>query len=72
MTDKQISRYNELLLKFIQDDDFHELLYLTNNYFLSMNIVAKKDNNLFIDNPYERLVYDLENREKMLKEGGNK
>ncbi len=72
MTDKQVSRYNELLLKFIQDDDFHELLYLTNNYFLSMNIVAKKDNNLFIDNPYERLVYDLENREKMLKEGGNK
>lgn len=72
MTDKQISRYNELLLKFIQDDDFHELLYLTNNYFLSMNIIAKKDNNLFIDNPYERLIYDLENREKMLREGGNK
>lgn len=72
MTNKQISRYNELLLKFIQDDDFHELLYLANNYFLSMNIVAKKDNNLFIDNPYERLIYDLENREKILKEGGSK
>lgn len=72
MTDKQISRYNELLLKFIQDDDFHELLYLTNNYFLSMNIVAKKEKTLFIDNPYERLIYDLENRERMLKEGGNK
>ena len=72
MTNKQVSRYNELLLKFIQDDDFHELLYLTNNYFLSMNIVAKKDSNIFIDNPYERLIYDLENREQILKEGGNK
>lgn len=72
MTNKQISRYNELLLKFIQNDDFHELLYLTNNYFLSMNIISKKDKNTFIDNPYERLVYDLENREKILNEGGNK
>lgn len=72
MTDKQISRYNELLLKFTQDDDFHELLYLASNYFLSMNIVAKKDSNVFIDNPYERLIYDLENREKIFKKGGNK
>lgn len=71
MTNKQISRYNELLLKFIHNDDFHELLYLLNNYYLSMNILAKKENNLFIDNPYERLIYDLENREQILKEGGN-
>lgn len=72
MTEKQINRYNELLIKFIKDDDFHELLYLASNYFLSENIIAKKDNNVYIDNPYERLVYDLENREKVIKQGGNK
>lgn len=70
MTDKQINRYNELLLKFMKDDDFHELLHLLNSYYLSMNILAKIDKNVYIDNPYERLIYDLENRERMLK-GGN-
>lgn len=66
MTKKQINRYNELLLSFMKDDNFMELLDLVAIYHNSEHIKAKQSGDVFIDNPYERLVFDLENREKIL------
>lgn len=68
MTQKQINRYNELLLHFIKDEDFMELVDLIAIYHNSEHIKAKRDGYVFIENPYERLVFDLENREKILKQ----
>lgn len=67
MTQKQINRYNELLLHFIKDEDFMELVDLVAIYHNSEYIKAKQIGDVFIENPYERLVFDLENREKILK-----
>ena len=66
MTKKQINRYNELLLNFMKDDNFMELLDLVAIYHNSEHIKSKQRGDVFIDNPYERLVFDLENREKIL------
>ncbi len=70
MNKKQIDRYNELLLKFGKDEEFIELLSLANNYFIFSNIEAKQLGLVFIDNTYERLIYDLSTREQIIK-GGN-
>lgn len=66
MTKKQINRYNELLLHFLKDENFMELVDLVAIYHNSEYIKAKQSGNLFIENPYERLVFDLENRETIL------
>lgn len=69
MTEKQIFRYNELLMKYLKDDEFQELLGLVNNYFFSTRITNKKDGENYISDPFERLIYDLENREQLIKGG---
>lgn len=66
MTQKQINRYNELLLHFIKDEKFMELVDLVAIYHASEHIKSKQSRDVFIENPYERLVFDLENREKIL------
>lgn len=66
MTQKKINRYNELLLHFIKDEKFMELVDLVAIYHASEHIKAKQSRDVFIENPYERLVFDLENREKIL------
>lgn len=67
MTQKQINRYNELLLHFIKDENFMELVDLVAIYHNSEYIKAKQSGDVFIENPYERLVFDLENRERILR-----
>lgn len=69
MTEKQVFRYNELLLKYLQDEEFQELLTLVNNYYISTKIINKKNGDDYISNPFERLIYDLENREELIKGG---
>lgn len=69
MTDKQIDRYNELLVKFLRDEDFMELLGLLSQVYVSSTIEARQSGLVFLENPYEKLIYDLEMRERILKEG---
>lgn len=68
MTNKQRDKYNELLLKFLRDDDFMMLLDLVSLYHQSEAIRDKQAGEIPFDNPYDRLVYDLENRERLVKE----
>ncbi len=66
MTQKQINRYNELLLKFLGDQDFMELMDLVLIHHTAENTRGKLNGTLPIEDPYRRLIYDLENREKVI------
>lgn len=66
MLKKDIDRYNELLKKFLGDSDFNELLALANNYWITSKIDEERAGIPSLKNPYERLIKDLENREKNL------
>lgn len=69
MTKERTDRYNELLLKYSQDPEVNELLALAGEYYCSANIRCKEIGTSFISNPYERLVYDLEQREEIIRGG---
>lgn len=66
MTKKQIDRYNELLLKFLGNDEFMELLDLVLIHHTAENTRGKLNGTLPIEDPYRRLIYDLENREETI------
>lgn len=72
MTQKQINRYNELLVKFLGDPDFMELMDLTLIHHTVESTRDKLNGTLPIEDPYRRLIYDLENRENVISERYNK
>lgn len=67
MLKKHRARYNELLKKFLQNEDFMELLSLVSDYHNTTIIEERKLGIVSATNPYERLIKDLETREDLLK-----
>lgn len=57
---KTVSRYNELLRKFSDNDEFLELLQLVRIYYDMCSVEHGNNNNLYnVHNPYDRLILDL-------------
>lgn len=65
MLKKEIIRYNTLLNKFLGNEEFLDLLNLVLQYDISTRIDEKRAGIIPPDNPYERLIKDIENREKI-------
>ena len=65
MLKKGINRYNTLLRNFMQKDEFIELLSLALEYHETVSLDERRAGVIPADNPYQRLIKDIENRENI-------